>query len=164
MSGTKLKVRIYGDPCLREKAKPVTEMTPALRLLLKTMVNTMYEEDGIGFAASQVGINESFFVADMGEGPGVYINPQVLKKFGEEKMEEGCLSLPGLTINIVRPKRIQVTYRDANFESITKDLDGLPARIFLHELDHLNGRLMIDYVDEKDRAALEKQIQPKPSE
>ncbi|MCD4779134.1 MAG: peptide deformylase [Candidatus Omnitrophica bacterium] len=163
MSGIRLKVRIYGDPCLREKTRPVDKITPALRLMLKTMVNTMYEEDGVGLAASQVGINESFFVADMGDGPGVYINPQIYKQSGEETMEEGCLSLPGLTIKVARPKNIQVSYRDVNFENITRDLEGLHARIFLHESDHLIGRLLLDYVDEKDRPALEKKIQPNPS-
>ena len=110
MTTTKLKIRVYGDPCLRKKSSPVKSVGASERLLIKNMLETMYEHKGIGLAAPQVGINEQIFVADVGDGPVAVINPRITKKRGSEVMEEGCLSIPGVLIKIKRPKKIFVSY------------------------------------------------------
>ena len=95
MITTKLKIRLYGDPCLRKKSISVKSVGPGERMLIKAMLETMYEHKGIGLAAPQVGINEQIIVVDIGEGPFAIINPKVIKKSGSVKLEEGCLSIPG---------------------------------------------------------------------
>ena len=95
-----LNVRIYGDPVLRKKSVPIKEIGPAERMFIESLTHTMYERDGVGLAAPQVGINQRIFVADMGEGATVFINPKILKKKGGTFLEEGCLSFPGIVVNI----------------------------------------------------------------
>ena len=100
---TELKIRYYGDPCLRKKSVSLKEVGPSERILIKAMVQSMYKEDGVGLAAPQIGINYRIIVGDAGEGPFVVINPVILNQEGSEKMEEGCLSVPGITVSVSRP-------------------------------------------------------------
>lgn len=149
---TALKLRFYGDPVLRKVAKPVKEVGPAERFLIQEMVRAMYEFDGAGLAATQVGIERQIFVADAGDGPFAVIDPVIVKKSKEEAvMEEGCLSLPRIRINIKRPAEIEVRYLDENGRRIERSLSGLMARIFQHESDHLIGRMLVDHAGKADR-------------
>lgn len=145
MPATKLKIRIYGDPCLRKKSLTVKEVGPAERMLIAAMVETMHESKGVGLAAPQVGINQQIFVFDVGDGPEAVINPRILKKWGSAVMEEGCLSIPGVLVNVKRPEEILVKYTDENNKTVQRECTELLARVFLHETDHLNGKLIVDY-------------------
>ena len=158
MTITKLKIRLYGDPCLRKKSTPLKEVEASERLLIQSMIETMYEHKGIGLAAPQVGINQRIFVADIGHGPVVVINPSIVKKSGLVVLEEGCLSIPGIMVKIKRPEKILVKYFDENNRCAEEAYEELMARVFLHETDHLDGRLIIDYVSLKERLKLKKQL------
>ena len=153
-----LKVRIYGDPCLRKKSKPVKEVGPSERMLIKALLETMYESKGVGLAAPQVGINEQIFVADTGDGPMAIVNPRISKKRGSEVMEEGCLSIPGVVVNIRRPKKIFVTYLDEDNQKVERECDGLLARVIQHETDHLHGKLIVDYAGLRQKIKLRKPL------
>jgi len=153
-----LKVRIYGDPCLRKKSKPVKEVGPSERMLIKALLETMYESKGVGLAAPQVGINEQIFVADTGDGPMAIVNPRISKKRGSEVMEEGCLSIPGVVVNIRRPKKIFVTYLDEDNQKVERECDGLLARVIQHETVHLHGKLIVDYAGLRQKIKLRKPL------
>ena len=115
------------------------------------MFQTMYALKGIGLAAPQVGINKKIFVADIGDGPIAVVNPKIIKKTGSSKMEEGCLSIPGVSVMIERPETILVEFKDENNDKIRLELTELLARVFQHENDHLEGRLILDYASDEDR-------------
>ncbi len=153
-----LKIRIYGDPCLRKKSVPVKKVTASERMLIAAMIETMHEYKGVGLAAPQVGINEQIFVADVGEGPIAIINPQVIKKAGSSVMEEGCLSIPGITVEIKRPQKIFVQYLNEDNQIVQRQCDDLLARVFLHENDHLKGKLITDYAGIKQKLKLRKPL------
>jgi len=153
-----MKIRTYGDPCLRKPCLPVKEVGVSERMLIDAMLKTMYIDKGIGLAASQVGINKQIFVADIGEGPVAVINPKISKKSGHDMMEEGCLCLPGIVVNIQRPHTIDVQFMDMNNKVVKKTIQGLIARVFMHETDHLCGKLIIDYVSEEQLSNLKKQL------
>ncbi len=155
---TKLKVRVYPDPCLRKKSEPVKTMGPGERMLIAAMIETMHEHKGIGLAAPQVGIHERILVADVGEGPVAIINPEIIRKTGSSLLEEGCLSIPGVMVDIKRPTKIRVRYRDQNNRMVEKDFDELLARVILHETDHLNGKLIIDYAGLTQKRKIRKQL------
>ncbi|MFW6286697.1 MAG: peptide deformylase [Candidatus Sumerlaeota bacterium] len=151
------KVHIYGDPCLREVSGPVDAIDdPEIKTLIEDMVETMYEEDGIGLAAPQVGENVRIFVADTtpaeenGKGakkrnPVVYINPEIIEESPEDgPMDEGCLSLPELSGQVYRPLQVKIRYTNGEGERVEEDLDGMAARCVQHEIDHLDGKLFID--------------------
>ena len=158
MSVTKLKIRIFGDPCLRLKSVPVKEVGPAERVLIAAMIETMHEYKGIGLAAPQVGFNQRIFVADIGNGPIAVINPKIIKRSGSGVLEEGCLSLPGVTVEVRRPKKIFVSYIDENNRRVESAYDELMARVIQHETDHLNGKLITDYLTFTRRRKIEKQL------
>ena len=158
METTKLKIRVYGDPCLRKKSKPVKEVGPAERMLMAAMVETMHGHKGVGLAAPQVGINQRITVVDIGEGPVAIINPRILKKRGRDVMEEGCLSLPGVLVEVKRAKEIRVKYIDEYNQTVERSCSDLLARVIQHEIDHLNGKLIIDYPSLKERFKLRKQL------
>lgn len=141
----KFTIRTNSAPCLRKKSLPIKTVGPSERLLMDAMLETMYAVKGIGLAAPQVGINQQIFVIDIGEGPLYVANPQILKRSGSEGMEEGCLSLPGKVVTVRRPKTIRVKFLDQNNQPAEKIFSGLLARAFLHENDHLLGKLIIDY-------------------
>lgn len=153
-----LKIRLYGDPCLRKKSKPIDEVGPGERMLIKSMIATMIEAKGVGLAAPQVGINQCLFVMDVGDGPLAIINPKITKKLGADVLEEGCLSIPEVTIDIERPQQITVKYLDENGKAMEMTCDELKARIIQHETDHLNGKLIVDYASADEKAEFKNQL------
>lgn len=143
-----LTLKTYPDPCLRIKTKPVESFPPELKDTLKDMADIMYATQGIGLAATQVGLGSQILVIDIGEGIINFINPEILESSKEKTvMEEGCLSLPGLAVKVARPEKVQLRAQDANGEFFTKKYDGLMAKAVQHEIDHLAGKLLIDYLD-----------------
>lgn len=156
-----LKIRVYGDPCLRRKSEPLKEVGPSERMLIAAMLDTMYESKGLGLAAPQVGINQQIFVADVGDGPIVVINPKILKRKGSAELEEGCLSIPGITVSVKRPDHIVVQYCDENNRPVEAELKNMLARVFQHENDHLNGKLIIDHATLRERLKFLKQLKLK---
>lgn len=150
-------VRVFGDPVLKQKAKDVTELDGTLARFVDTMVDTMYEASGVGLAAPQVGVQKRMFTFDVGEGPQVLINPEVAEATGEWVYEEGCLSIPGFHFEIVRPKVVTMQGIDLDGNELIIEGDELLGRVFLHELDHLDGVLMLDRLepDERKRALRE---------
>jgi len=157
MNSPLLKIRVYGDPCLRKESIPVKKTGPSERTLINSMLATMYHGKGIGLAAAQVGINERLFVMDIGDGPLVIINPQVDSETGSEVLEEGCLSFPEFQVEVTRAAKISVTYMDEKNKIVKKNYEGLMARVFLHETDHCEGKMIIDFAsDDQKRKWLEK--------
>ena len=159
MITTKLKIRLYGDPILRRKASLVKAVGPAERMLIAAMMETMVEHKGIGLAAPQVGISEQILVADIGEGPMVVVNPQILQRSGSQLKEEGCLSIPGVMVNVKRPKKIRVRYLNEDNKMMEQEFSDLLARVILHETDHLKGKLIIDYASILQQRRLKKKFQ-----
>jgi len=154
-----LKIRFYDDPCLRQKSVPVQEVGPGERILIQSMIATMYQAKGIGLAAPQVGINQRLFVVDVGDGPMVIINPEIVKTFrGQGVLEEGCLSIPEVTVNIKRPKKITVHFMDENSQMMEMTCEDLLARVVQHETDHLNGTLIVDYASEEEKEKFQEQL------
>jgi peptide deformylase len=150
-----LPIRILGDPVLREPAKLVESFDRALRQLAKDMIETMYEAPGVGLAAPQVGISLQLFVFDDGEhGPRFVANPELLDAEGEVTLEEGCLSIPGPYHPTSRAQRIRCRGLDVHGKPLDLGADGLLARIFQHETDHLRGMLYIDRLDDDGRKAV----------
>jgi peptide deformylase len=145
------RIRVFGDPVLKQVAKPVTEIDDALVRLTDDMLVTMYDAPGVGLAAPQVGVQKRLFVYDWGDGPGVLINPEVRESDGEWTFEEGCLSVPGLSWEIVRPKTIHVVGLDLQGNDVDFELDEYESRVFQHELDHLDGVLLLEHLDEDVR-------------
>jgi len=141
-----LKVRVLGDPCLQQRSKPVKSVGPVERMLIAAMFETMESHKGVGLAAPQVGINEQIFVVDTGKDVFAVVNPKILKASGSDEMEEGCLSIPNLQVNIKRAKAIEVEFTDENDRKVRAKLSGLTARVFQHENDHLLGKLIIDHL------------------
>ncbi len=127
---------------------------PGERVFVESMLRTMYAHRGIGLAAPQVGVGRRFFVFDSGDGPLAVFNPRVLSRRGSEVMEEGCLSLPGIHVKVRRPRKIRVSFLNLDNRIEERDLCDLPARVFLHETDHLHGRLIIDYAGIRERRRL----------
>ena len=144
-------IRVFGDPVLKQRAKDVTDVNGALERVVNTMVDTMYDASGVGLAAPQVGVQKRLFTFDVGEGPQVLINPEIVAATGEWAYEEGCLSIPGFHFEIVRPKVVTITGIDLDGDEVTIEGDELLGRVFLHELDHLDGVLMIDRLDPDQR-------------
>jgi len=144
-------IRILGDPVLRTVADDVEDIDGKLAQLSEDMLQTMYAEPGIGLAAPQVGIAKRFFVYDVGDGPQTLVNPEIVESRGEWTYEEGCLSVPGLFWEIVRPKEIHIKGYDLNGNEVSLEADELLSRLFQHELDHLDGVLLVDHLDEDER-------------
>ncbi len=156
---TALKLRLFGDPVLRKVAKPVKEVGPAERFLAQEMIRAMYEFEGSGLAATQIGIEQQIFVADAGDGPFVIINPEIIRKSAKEcEIEEGCLSLPKIRIMVKRPEEVKVRYLNEHGSRIEKTLTGLMARIFQHESDHLFGRMLVDYATKAELNKYKEQL------
>lgn len=159
MSLSTLKVRTYGDPCLRKKCVPVKEVGSSERMVMNAMIETMHQSKGVGLAAPQVGITQRFFVADVDDGPMVIINPEIVKRSGSCLLEEGCLCLPEVTIIVKRAEEITVNYTDENNQSMTLTCNGLLARVIQHETDHLDGVLIIDYATDEEKAQFGEQLE-----
>ena len=147
-----IRIRTLGDPALREPAKPVTEFSPSLRALFDDMVETMVAAPGVGLAAPQVGLSLRLFVFDDGEtGPMFVANPQLSDPVGELLEDEGCLSIPGPYYPTPRHARIRCAGQDLEGKPFEMIGEGLLARIFQHETDHLEGMLYIDRLDDEGR-------------
>ena len=146
-------IRIFGDPVLKQRAAEVTDIDGKLARLVDDMVETMYAAPGIGLAAPQVGVQKRLFVYDLGDGAGpkAIVNPTVSDYRGEWEYEEGCLSVPGLYFPIVRPKEVHLTGFDLDGNEISIEADELQARLFQHELDHLDGVLLLEHLDKDQR-------------
>ena len=143
----RLPIRIVGDPVLRERAADVEDVDSKFVKLVDQMFVSMYDAPGIGLAAPQIGVKKRFFVYDVDEQPGVLINPVVTGTDGEWEFDEGCLSIPGKYFTIVRPKTIEVRGLDLDGNEVTFEADELFSRLIQHELDHLDGVLMLDHLD-----------------
>ena len=141
-------IRIQGDPVLTKKCREITEMTPKIKELIDDMLDTMYEANGVGLAAPHVGILKRIVVIDVGEGPIVLINPQIIESSGEQTGEEGCLSVPGKFGIVTRPDRVKVRAFDENMNEFEMEGEGLLARAFCHELDHLDGKLYVELAED----------------
>ena len=141
-----LDIRVLGDPILRERTKPLPHVTDDLRSLVADMFETMYAAEGIGLAAPQVGRKERVFIMDVDENPLTMINPEIVEHEGTERAEEGCLSIPEIFGDVDRATRIVVRATDLDGETVEIELTDLAARCVQHELDHLDGKLFIDYL------------------
>ena len=140
-------IRKQGDPILTKKCRPIEEMTPKIRELIFDMLETMYEAYGVGLAAPQVGILKRLVVIDVGDGPLVLINPEIVETDGEQTGDEGCLSVPGMAGQVTRPNYVKVRALDQNMEEIELEGTELLARAFCHELDHLDGKMYTELVE-----------------
>lgn len=152
-----LEIRVLGDPILREETKPVTEITDELRRLIADMFETMHAAQGIGLAAPQVGRTERVTVVDVGDHPLALINPEIVSSDGKAKGEEGCLSIPDVYGDVERPAHVIVRAMDVDGKPFEIDARDLLARCLQHEIDHLHGKLFIDYLSVlKRRSAMAK--------
>ena len=156
-----LAILEYPDPRLRTKAAPVTRFDAALKKQIADMFETMYAAPGIGLAATQVDWHHQLIVLDVSEEknqPLVLINPQILSKEGKASGEEGCLSVPGIYDDVPRASRIRVRAHDAEGQVYERDLEGLLAVCVQHEMDHLDGKLFVDYLSEMKRQRIRKKL------
>ena len=140
-------IRTQGDPVLTKVSRPVDEMTQRNRDLIVDMLDTMYDAMGVGLAAPQVGILKRIVVIDVGDGPIVLINPVILEQSGEQTGDEGCLSVPGMAGQVTRPDYVKVKALDINMEEVEYEGEGLLARAFCHEIDHLDGHMYTELVE-----------------
>lgn len=134
-------IRIQGDPVLEKKCREITEMNEKIQILIDDMLETMYEANGVGLAAPQVGILKRLVVMDCGEGAIVMINPVILETSGEQTGDEGCLSLPGKAAQVTRPNYVKARFLDEDMEECEIEAEGLLARCICHECDHLDGHM-----------------------
>ena len=155
-----LSVRKYGDPVLRAKARPVAEVTPEIRAMVAAMIETMYDQVGIGLAAPQVGIPLRLMVVgdDTTREPRALVNPVIAASGGEVTAEEGCLSIPGIFAPVTRAEWVQLEAQDLEGTPVSIRARGLTARVFQHEIDHLDGVLFIDRLDAVTRDRIKRKI------
>ena len=140
-------IRVQGDSVLTKKSRTVDKMTPRIGELITDMLDTMYDAMGVGLAAPQVGILKRIVVIDGGEGPIVLINPEILETSGEQTGDEGCLSVPGMAGQVTRPNYVKVKALDVNMNEQIYEGEGLLARAFCHEIDHLDGKMYTELVE-----------------
>ena len=158
---TLLTILEYPDPRLRTRAEPVTVFDQALSSLIDAMFETMYAAPGIGLAASQVNVHKRLIVIDLSPEraePLVFINPQILSREGVAITEEGCLSVPGIFDEVERAQRVRVLAQDRTGAAFERDLDGVLAVCLQHEMDHLEGRLFVDYLSDLRRERIRKKL------
>jgi peptide deformylase len=153
-------IRTFGDPVLRLETKPVEEITEATRVLVKDMIETMYDAPGVGLAANQIGVPKRIAVFDAQDelGPRIMINPSIIETSGEFEYEEGCLSVPGRYWEITRPGFARVTALDLDGNEVEYAGDGLLGRVLQHEVDHLHGGLLLDHLPKRERKKALKEI------
>lgn len=164
-----LNIVFYGDETLRKPADRIKEITPEIRRLVDEMFKMMYVSDGVGLAAPQVGKSLSIVVIDptLGEDPFariVLINPEILEKSGEQYEEEGCLSFPGIVARVKRPTRVRVRHMNLDGETVESLAEGNLARIFDHEIDHVNAVLFIDHIKGLEKQLLMRKIKKSMSD
>jgi len=158
MPETRLKVNVFGDPILRKKARPLKQITAEHRKILSLMAESMYEHSGIGLAAPQVGISARLIVVDIGEGLYKLINPKIVKRQGSQSIQEGCLSVPGVCIKIRRSKQVWVEALDENNCMVKIEAKDLFACVLQHEIDHLEGKLIVDYTSFLERLKIKRRL------
>lgn len=143
------EIRVEGDPILNKVCKPVDKLTDRQKVLIEDMLDTMYEANGVGLAAPQVGVLRRIVVIDVGDehGPYILINPEIIEKDGEQTGSEGCLSVPGKAGTVTRPNHVIVKCLDENMQEQQYEGEGLLARAFCHELDHLDGHMYTELVE-----------------
>ena len=153
-------IKIYGEPILRKKASKVDKIDEHYIDIMNKMLETMRSNDGVGLAAPQIGISKQILVADCGEKENLIklINPSILKNSGEETAKEGCLSIPGIEIDVTRASSIEVEGLNEKGKSIRIKAEGLLARVLQHEIDHLNGILIVDYASPVSRVFVKRQL------
>lgn len=159
MKETILRIRVFGESILRKKSREVACVTAAHRQTLSQMAQMMYAHSGIGLAAPQVGIGESLIVVDIGTGLYKLINPTIVKRQGRQVLEEGCLSVPGVCIKIRRAKKVVVEGLDENAAPVSITAEDLLACVFQHEIDHLKGKLIVDYASLLDKLKAKKRLE-----
>ena len=158
----KLEILHFPDPRLRTVAKPVPVVNAEIRRLIDAMFETMYDAPGIGLAATQVNVHQRLLVLDVSEDkdqPQVFINPEILSRDGVEEMEEGCLSVPGVYDKVQRAERIRVRALDRDGNPFELEADGLLAVCIQHEIDHLDGKLFVDYLSSLKRQRIKKKLE-----
>jgi peptide deformylase len=146
-----LTIRQYGDPVLKERTRDVENIDGSIASLVESMIETMYAAPGTGLAANQVGVQRRLFVYDIGDGAVTIINPQIVETDGEWVYDEGCLSVPGLSWEIVRPNAVHLVGLDLDGNEVSIEATELEGRVFQHELDHLDGILLVERLDEDQR-------------
>jgi peptide deformylase len=153
-------IRTFGDPVLRMPTKPITEIDSAAHTLAKDMIETMYDAPGVGLAANQIGVARRIAVFDANDelGPRVLINPEIVETAGEFEMDEGCLSVPGYWWEITRPAFVRVKALDLDGNEVEHAGDGLLGRVLQHEIDHLNGGLLLDALSKRTREKALKEL------
>ena len=158
-----LEIVKVGDEVLREKCAPVKEIDSSLKMLTDAMFDELLEADGVGLAAPQIGIPQRSFAVDIRDGKRyVFINPEIVETSMEKgPYEEGCLSIPGVYHDVIRPLRVKIQARDANGKLFNLDADGMLARVIQHEYDHLDGKLFIDHLSEEERNKMLKAYEKK---
>ncbi len=144
-------IRVHGDPVLKVRCGEVTDIDGALADLVQDMFETMYAAPGVGLAANQIGVQKRLFVYDVGDGPQVVVNPVLSGHEGQWTYEEGCLSVPGLYWPLIRAQRVHLTGFDLHGKELSLEGDELLARVFLHEVDHLDGTLLIERLDAEQK-------------
>lgn len=152
------EIRLVGDPVLRQVATDIDNIDDALVTLSKDMFLTLAMAAGLGLAAPQVGVQKRFFIYDVGDGPSTLVNPVIEESDGEWLFDEGCLSIPEMSFEIVRPKLIHITGHDLDGNEVDIEADEVLARLFQHELDHLNGVLLLDHLDDEQLKAAKKEL------
>ena len=159
---SQLPILTYPDERLRTIAKPIAEVDDAIRATIDDMFETMYESEGVGLAATQVNVHKRLFVADCSaeqDEPLVFINPEITERDGEFTNEEGCLSFPGVYAKVERAGKVTVKALDRNGQTFTKTAEGLLAICIQHEIDHLNGKLFVDYLSPLKRDRIRKKLE-----
>jgi peptide deformylase len=157
-----LEILEFPDPRLRTVARPVENFDEALGRLVDDMLETMYKANGIGLAATQVNQHIRLLVLDVSEdrdSPRVYVNPEILERDGEQVCEEGCLSVPGVYANVKRAEKIWIKAQDRNGNHFEEELSELHAVCLQHEMDHLQGRLFVDYLSPLKRSMVKKKLE-----
>ncbi|MDR1378570.1 MAG: peptide deformylase [Synergistaceae bacterium] len=155
---TDLQIRTYPDPVLKTPATPVESFGPELAAFVEEMLTTMKMNNGAGLAAPQVGVSKKIAVIGCEESFYVLINPRLLEQAGEQEGEEGCLSFPGIFATVKRPARVKVAAQDVMGEEHVYEVEGYPARAFLHEMDHLEGKLFIERLSALKRGMIRKKM------
>lgn len=159
MEETILKIRIFGDAALRKKSVPVENIDVSCRDTLSKMAQLMYAQSGIGLAAPQVGINQAIIVVDIGSGLYKLINPKIIRKEGRQALEEGCLSVPGICIKVKRARKIKVRAMDESAQPVTIEAQDLLACVMQHEIDHLKGKLIVDYASIWEKLKISRRLE-----
>lgn len=163
----RLTILHFPDPRLRITAKPLAAVTDATRRLMADMLETMYAAEGIGLAATQVGVDQRVIVVDVSEDrdePQCYANPEILSQEGTERSQEGCLSVPGYYDEVTRAERVRVRALDRDGKPVEFETGGLLAVCIQHEIDHLNGKLFVDYLSELKRQRIRKKLEKEQRE